>query len=352
MSEEEKVVDETESKSSPASSSGDSGEKESSSDYYWNSYAHFGIHEEMLKDEVRTKSYRAAITENKHLFKDKIVLDVGCGTGILSMFAAQAGAKHVYAVDMSDIIKQAEKIIEANGFASTVTCIQGKVEELELPVEKVDVIVSEWMGYFLVYENMLKTVLIARDRWLADDGIMMPDKATMYLCGIEDGHYKEDKIHWWENVYGFDMSCIRDLAMKEPVVDVVEGDAANTTSCALIDFDISKMNVEDLDFVVQFKLVAQRDDYIHALVAYFDIEFSHCHKPVRFSTGPFTEYTHWKQTVFYLEEVLLVSNGDEITGSMHVRPNAKNPRDMDIELKYDFTGKYGKIQAEQQYCLR
>ena len=68
---------------------GPSSEEPSSSDYYWNSYAHFGIHEEMLKDTVRTKSYRASILQNKHLFKDKIVLDVGCGTGILSMFAAQ-----------------------------------------------------------------------------------------------------------------------------------------------------------------------------------------------------------------------------------------------------------------------
>ena len=64
-----------------------------SSDYYSDSYAHFGIHEEMLKDEVRTRSYMNAILQNKHLFKGKVVLDVGCGTGILCMFAAKAGAK-------------------------------------------------------------------------------------------------------------------------------------------------------------------------------------------------------------------------------------------------------------------
>ncbi|CAB1460106.1 unnamed protein product [Pleuronectes platessa] len=67
-----------------------------SRDYYFDSYAHFGIHEEMLKDEVRTLTYRNSMYHNKHVFKDKIVLDVGSGTGILSMFAAKAGAKHVY----------------------------------------------------------------------------------------------------------------------------------------------------------------------------------------------------------------------------------------------------------------
>ena len=87
-----------------------------SRDYYADSYAHFGIHEEMLKDEVRTRSYRNSIINNPHLFKDKIVLDVGCGTGILCMFAAKAGAKKVIGVDMSNIIDQAQKIIEANGF--------------------------------------------------------------------------------------------------------------------------------------------------------------------------------------------------------------------------------------------
>jgi type I protein arginine methyltransferase len=87
-----------------------------SKDYYADSYAHFGIHEEMLKDEVRTLSYRNAICNNPHLFKGKTVLDVGCGTGILCMFAAKAGAKKVIGVDMSNIIIQARQIVEANGF--------------------------------------------------------------------------------------------------------------------------------------------------------------------------------------------------------------------------------------------
>jgi ribosomal protein L11 methylase PrmA len=120
----------------------------------------------MLKDEVRTLSYRNSIYNNKHLFKDKIVLDVGCGTGILSMFAAKAGAKHVYGIDMSNIIHQARVIVKDNNLDDKVTLIQGKMEEVVLPVDKVDIIISEWMGYFLLYESMLDTVLVARDKYL------------------------------------------------------------------------------------------------------------------------------------------------------------------------------------------
>jgi len=85
-----------------------------SKDYYFDSYAHFGIHEEMLKDQVRTLTYRNSMYNNKHLFKGKVVLDVGCGTGILSMFAKKAGAKHVYGIDMSSIIDHAKVIVKNN----------------------------------------------------------------------------------------------------------------------------------------------------------------------------------------------------------------------------------------------
>lgn len=88
-----------------------------SKDYYFDSYAHFGIHEEMLKDEVRTMTYRNSMYHNTHLFKDKVVMDIGCGTGILCMFAAKAGAKRVIGIECSSIIEHAEKIVKANGFA-------------------------------------------------------------------------------------------------------------------------------------------------------------------------------------------------------------------------------------------
>ena len=115
-------------------------------------------------------------------------------TDWVARFAARAGAKHVIGVDMSSIIEKAKEIVAVDGHSDKITLLQGKMEEVKLPFPKVDIIISEWMGYFLLYESMLDTVLYARDTYLAEDGKIFPDKATMYVAAIEDGEYKDDKI--------------------------------------------------------------------------------------------------------------------------------------------------------------
>ncbi|XP_072996490.1 probable protein arginine N-methyltransferase 1 isoform X2 [Typha latifolia] len=306
----------------------------------------------MLKDVVRTRTYQNAIYHNNFLFKDKVVLDVGAGTGILSLFCAKAGAKHVYAIECSQMADMAKEIVQTNGFSSVITVLKGKVEDIELPVTHVDVIISEWMGYFLLFENMLNTVLYARDKWLVNDGIVLPDKASLYLTAIEDAEYKEDKIEFWNDVYGFDMGCIKKQALIEPLVDTVDQKQI-VTNCQLLKMmDISKMDPGDASFTAPFKLVAERKDYIHAFVAYFDVSFTRCHKLMGFSTGPRSKTTHWKQTVLYLEEVLSICEGEALTGSMTVEQNKKNPRDVDIMLKYSLNGQHCQVSRTQYYKMR
>jgi len=329
-------------------------EEMTSKDYYFDSYAHFGIHEEMLKDEVRTLTYRNSMWHNKHLFKGKVVLDVGCGTGILSMFAAKAGAKMVIGVDMSSIVDHAKQIVKDNKLDDVVTIIRGKVEEISLPegVDKVDIIISEWMGYCLFYESMLDTVLYARDKWLAPNGLMFPDRATLYVCGIEDRQYKDDKIHWWDEVYGFDMSCIRKVALTEPLVDTVDCNQVVTNSCLIKEIDIQTCTKEDIPFTSPFHLQIKRNDYMQALVTYFNIEFTKCHKRVGFSTAPEARYTHWKQTVFYLDDYLTCKKGDEVSGVFSMKPNTRNVRDLDFEIKVDFNGELGSVSESNTYRMR
>jgi len=173
----------------------------------------------MLKDQVRTNAYRDAIEGNPEAFKDKIVLDIGAGTGILSIFAARAGAKHVYAIENAEIAFFAREIIKNNGLADKITVIKGKMEEITLPVDKVDIIISEWMGYFLLYESMLDSVLWARDRYLAPNGKMFPDRAIIYIAAIEDEGEKRRRGNFWKNQYGVDMSIMTNVVLKEPCID-------------------------------------------------------------------------------------------------------------------------------------
>ena len=95
---------------------------------------------------------------------------------------------------MSTIIHKAREIVEVNHMSDKITLLQGKMEDVKLPFKKVDIIISEWMGYFLLYESMLDTVLYARDKYLDTGGLIFPDKATIYMSGIEDGEYKDEKI--------------------------------------------------------------------------------------------------------------------------------------------------------------
>ena len=233
---------------------------------------------------------------------------------------------HKHRIDCSSIITHAQRIIEDNGYANRIKLIRGKVEEVELPdgIQKVDIIISEWMGYCLFYESMLNTVLYARDRWLVEGGLIFPDKASLHICAIEDRDYKNDKIDWWNNVYGFDMSAIRKVALTEPLVDLVDAKQVLTNSSMVKEIDIRTMSVDDLNFSSPFHLSFKRSDYAFAFVTYFIIEFTACHKKMAFSTSPESPYTHWKHTVFYLEDYLTVKKGEELFGVFTQSPNNRN----------------------------
>uniref|UniRef100_A0A182PN09 type I protein arginine methyltransferase n=1 Tax=Anopheles epiroticus TaxID=199890 RepID=A0A182PN09_9DIPT len=326
-----------------------------SRDYYFDSYAHFGIHEEMLKDEVRTLTYRNAMYHNKHLFKGKVVLDIGCGTGILSMFAAKAGAAKVIAIECSNIIDYAQKIIEANNLKETITLVKGKVEEVTLPdgYDQVDIIISEWMGYCLFYESMLDTVIYARDKWLKKDtGMMFPDRCTLFVTAIEDRQYKDEKINWWDDVYGFNMSSIRKVAISEPLVDVVDPKQVVTSAYMVKEIDLYTVRKEDLEFESSFCLMVKRNDFIQALVTYFNVEFTKCHKRLGFSTAPDAPYTHWKQTVFYFDDYLTVKKGEEVHGTFKMKPNVRNNRDLDFTIDLQFKGELSKVDEKNHYRMR
>jgi len=209
------------------------------------------------------------------------------------------------------------------------------------------------MGYCLFYESMLNTVIYARDKWMNPDGILFPDYAALYVTAIEDRQYKDDKINWWDDVYGFNMSHMRTVAISEPLVDYVEPKQLVTNTCLLMELDLYKVTVNDLQcMLAPFELAVRRNDYVQALVTYFTVEFTRCHKRIGFSTGPEAQYTHWKQTVFYLDDFLTVKQGEKMSGTFRIQPNLRNTRDLDFEVQVQFQGELSAMNALHRYKMR
>src|SRR5688572_13080954 len=134
-------------------------------------YSALFSHRLMVRDSARTEAFRVAL--EAAVRPGDVVLDVGAGCGILSLFAARAGARRVYAVERTQVARLARDVARLNGFEHVVRVIEAPIEAVILP-EPVDVVVSEWLGSIGVDENLLSAVLLARDRWLKPGHRLVP----------------------------------------------------------------------------------------------------------------------------------------------------------------------------------
>lgn len=125
-----------------------------------------------------------------------------------------------------------------------------------------------------------------------------------------------------------------------------------TNSCLIKEVDLYTVTKADLTFSSPFVLQVRRNDYVQALVTFFNIEFTKCHKRMGFSTAPESQYTHWKQTVFYFDEYMTVKKGEEIYGNFSMEPNARNYRDLDFTIEIDFKGELCQIHESNHYRMR
>ncbi|KAK1417270.1 hypothetical protein QVD17_26396 [Tagetes erecta] len=338
---------------------------------YFCTYAFLYHQKEMLSDRVRMNAYFNSVFNNKHHFIGKTVLDVGTGSGILAIWSAQAGAKKVYAVEATKMAEHARELVKANNLQDVVEVIEGSVEDITLP-EKVDVIISEWMGYFLLRESMFDSVICARDRWLKPTGVMYPSHARMWLAPIRSevadqkmGDYQGSMDDWHEFVtetksfYGVDMSVLTKPFSEEQKKYYLQTSLWNNldpnqvvgTPAVLKEIDCLTVTVDD---IIQVKAnilstVTKEDTWLCGFGGWFDVHFNgrpenpaEC--DVELTTAPSIEYgTHWGQQVFLLHPPARVNKGNEILINFLMNRSEQNHRLMNVDLGYEIKFSAGKM---------
>jgi SAM-dependent methyltransferase len=174
------------------------------------SYFEVAGHRSMALDERRNLAYDEALRQA--VGPESVVLDLGAGLGIHGLMAARLGARRVYLVEPEDVVFLAGEIAEANGYGSVVRCLQGRVEDVELP-EQVDIIVSALTGNFLVTEDLLPSLFFARDGVLKPGGMLIPSAARMEAAPVSAAKFHAKEIGGWSAAQqGIDLSPARSYA--------------------------------------------------------------------------------------------------------------------------------------------
>ena len=148
------------------------------------------------------------------------------------------------------------------------------------------------------------------------------------------------------------MSCIKPSVKSEPIIDICEKEAINTSHCKVFEIDLYTVTKEQLDFTAAYELTFTRNDTIHGLVAWFDIYFEKLPNKVFFSTSPYQKSTHWKQVIFYTDNDIFVDKGDILKGSLAVRKSNANFRELDIKMSFHIQNRMSDKHWYQLFKIR
>lgn len=277
--------------------------------------------------------------------------------GILSMFCAKAGAAQVIAVDRSDIIDKARENVFNNALSDKITCVKGSIEEVVLPVKEVDIIVSEWMGYCLLYEAMLPSILFARDKYLKPDGLLVPSSATLWIAPFKDEEYLSEHVSYWRDVYGFDMKAMQEGMYDEVHIQARPKSSLCGAACPFKILDLYTCHPRDLCFTADWSTelneeVASLDGFL----IWFDNFFSpsrigstpaapttpaafnlSSQGHVAFTTGPDGPETHWKQGLLLIRPqnpVQDVPDSHRVSGQVSFSAHADNARALVLHVTW------------------
>ncbi|GMH87541.1 hypothetical protein TrST_g13302 [Triparma strigata] len=321
-------------------------------------YSQLSHQQNMLTDHVRTKTYLQAFFKNTVDFQGANCLDVGTGSGILAFFCVQAGAKEVWGVEMSRITIAAKKLVSSNGLSSKIHIVKGKMEEVTLP-KKVDVIVSEPLGFLLVHERMLESYITGRDRYLKPGGKMFPSNSTIYTAPFTDEPlYAEtcQKSDFWCNndFMGVDLTALHETSMEEafgqPVVGYFHPDILLSDDRGTHFVDFHTVTHEALkSFEIDFQHTITKTAVCHGIACWFDCDFSGSQETVVLKTGPEAPGTHWYQCRLMFRSPLAVNKNQILNGRLTFRANDSFSYDVKVEAGIDCNP---RIETENMVFLQ
>ena len=280
---------------------------------YFESYGNLGFHALMLRDGPRMETYAKALAELKDSISGKIVIDVGSGTGVLSMMCAKlCDPKHIYAIEANGYIANVSRlVIEQNGLHDKITVINKAVEDVDSidwkhGGEKAGVIISEWMGFYLVHEAMLDSVLWARDFLCVPHPIILPSSCRIWAAVVSNEQFRATELEVWKApiVCGIDMSSIgmaRAVELTaEPQIEIL--DPTQLLSKPKIAFELDLLTIDRLTFIsaplqTLMSLRIEKEGVFSSIGIWFDVSFS---PSTVLDTSPMSPPTHWKQTNVFL----------------------------------------------------
>lgn len=281
------------------------------------------VHHAMLADTVRVLAYQTAIARR---CRGKTVLEIGCGSGILSIFAARAGAKRVIAVEEMEVAELAEEMIRANGCGDTVELHRGNSRDLDLD-EPVDIVLHEIFGVDPFEENLVPALADAQRRWLRPGGELLPHRLEVFCLGLElavpphrDKPRAIAETRQLERLYGVDFGpYLRHLEAADPALFPRPWDAGHddpifrhrvlSEELRLLDLDLHALRD---DATVRFPDASLRIRERGVLDGYLIWFRAHLDDGVALSTSPYAPLTNWGRKSVPLTRPLQVAPGDRV----------------------------------------
>lgn len=253
---------------------------------------HFG----MLNDKQRNQAFQTALS--KAISKESIVLDIGTGSGLLAMMAAQAGAKHVFACEAVPLIaNKAEQIIRKNGYSDKITMLRRKSTDIKLGIDlpyRANVIVSEIVDAGLLGEGILPTLDHARHHLADSQPVIIPRRAIIRAALIECPALVAEQLVLDENTCGYDLKLFNELSSQAYKQTNLKNYSYRFLSSPQqvfeFDFyhDIEKYRRRSITFTTTSRGV------VHAVAFWFRLLLD---DEIFMDTGPQGASSHWAQAV-------------------------------------------------------